>query len=140
MDRSRWTLSAVCVTAACVVATTLTTAAATPATRTQTFSRTITVTWPTRTLEQTGYLRPLDIDSHGVRSVTAVFPDGTRVASGRPRTVVACKHSGASYASLGWVAQGSGLWVTIVLQTGQCAPGPSVAGKPVTIRLVVRTR
>ncbi|HVV57773.1 MAG TPA: hypothetical protein VHC45_05375 [Gaiellaceae bacterium] len=135
MGRSLSAFSAVCVLAAGVA-----TAAAAPATRAQTFSRTITVKWPERTLEQTGYLRPLDVDSSRVASVTAAFPDGTRIESGRPGVAVACKHSGASYASLGWVVQGSGLWVTIVLQTGQCSPGPSVAGRPVTIRLVVRTR
>jgi hypothetical protein len=124
--------------AVCVVAAAISTTAAAPATTTGTISRTITVMWPARPFAQMGYLRPLDIDSHHVESVSAVFPGGVRVESGRQNTVVACRHNGASYATLGWVRQGTGLWVTIVLQTGQCAPGPSVAGKPVTIRLDVR--
>jgi hypothetical protein len=102
-------------------------------------SHTITARWPSRPFAQIGYLRPLDVGSAHVRSVTAVFPDGTRLESGHPDTIVACAHTGASYASLGWVRQGTGLWVILVLETGQCSPGPSVAGKRVTVRLLVAT-
>lgn len=134
MGRSSLALGAGCVAFAIVCAT----AAATAGGVTE-LSRTITVRWPDRAFRQTGYLRPVDVGSAHVRSVTAVFPNGTRVVRGRPDTVVACAHSGASYASLGWVTQAKSLWVTVVLQTGQCSPGPSVAGRPVTIRLLVAT-
>jgi hypothetical protein len=102
-------------------------------------SRTFTLRWPRHVAEQEAYVEPIDIPTGQVEKVSVAVA-GRRQVGEEPRDyVVACAHRGPSLASKGWLVQGGVVWVTVVLQTGQCKPGPTVAGKAVDVRVTVTT-
>jgi hypothetical protein len=102
-------------------------------------TRTFTLHWPRHVADQEAYVEPVEIPTGKVEKVLVAVAGKREVGKEPHDYVVACAHRGPSLASKGWLVQGGLVWVTIVLQTGQCTPGPTVAGKAVDVRVTVTT-
>jgi hypothetical protein len=105
-----------------------------------TVERTFSVRWPAQNGAQIAYVKPIWIGSARGRSVSVTFPGGSRVgADPGVAYVVACAHRHPAVAKLLWLQLAHVVWVSLVLETGGCSPGPTVAGTTARITVTVAT-
>jgi hypothetical protein len=92
--------------------------------------------WPATFGAQGSYVRRYNLRAFGVQKVR-VFVGDVEVGKEPGDYIVACAHRGPSFASQTWLSAGNFLYLLLVLETGRCSPGPSVAGKSVPVTIFV---
>jgi hypothetical protein len=92
--------------------------------------------WPGTQGAQRTYLKQYRVSSAGVPRVR-VFVGDAEVGKPPGDYIVACAHRGPSFASQTTLVAGDVLYLLLVLETGSCSPGPSVAGAAVPVTVFI---
>lgn len=103
---------------------------------TRTIVRTFVLRWPAQPAQLASFVRRIPAPSGQLKRVR-VFVNGHEVGPEPSDYIVACVHRGPSFASKAWLGEGSWINLLIVLETGECVDGPTVAGRPVAGRVVI---
>jgi hypothetical protein len=103
---------------------------------TRTVVRTFVLRWPAKPGQAASFVRRVPEPSGHVKRVR-VFVNGNEVGPEPSDYIVACAHRAPSFASKAWLGEGSWIYVLIVLETGDCVDGPTVAGRPVAARVAI---
>jgi|ERR1044071_1528625 len=106
-------------------------------TATKTVTKAWSARWPTVPRRQRVSLERIAAPAGTIKRIS-VYVNGINLGPQEAyATIVACAHRGPSFAYWSKLVAGSNMYLLVVLETGECVQGSTVAGKLARVKVVV---